>query len=127
MDSCLAAFALYCVMRSSQPTGVTQVSIQASSACAGTADCTMMAQILGIDSGGQIERGDLIDFGAQLRRILVRRDGMQVHDAEDALVVVLDADPVLERAQIISDVQISGGLHAGEDSCFHGRWQNDEG
>jgi hypothetical protein len=30
-------FALYCVMRSSQPTGVTQVSIHASSACSATA------------------------------------------------------------------------------------------
>ena len=46
-DSCLAAFILYCVMRSSQPSGVTQVSIQASSAWAGTADCTMMEQIRG--------------------------------------------------------------------------------
>ena len=31
-------FALYCVIRSSQPTGVTQVSSQASSACSGTLD-----------------------------------------------------------------------------------------
>jgi hypothetical protein len=43
---------------------------------------------------------------------------VQVDDAENALVIVLDAHPVLERAQVISDVQISGRLHAGEDSCF---------
>jgi hypothetical protein len=35
---------------------------------------------------------------------------------------MLNADPVLERAQIVSDMQVSGRLHAGEDSCFHGRW-----
>ena len=46
-DSCLADLALYCVMRSSQPTGVTQVSIQANSAWAGTADCTMMEEVFG--------------------------------------------------------------------------------
>ena len=53
--------------------------------------------------------------------VLVNRDGVQVDDAENALVIVLDAHPVLERAQIISDVQIAGRLHAGEDSCFHGK------
>ena len=77
--------------------------------------------ILGIDAGGQIERGDLGDFGAQFGGVLVGGDGVQVHDAENALVIVLNAHPVLERAEVISDVKISGGLHAGEDSCFHGR------
>ena len=79
--------------------------------------------VLGVDAGGQIERGDLVDLGAQFRGILVDGDGVQVHDAENALVIVLDADPVLERAEVISDVKISGGLHSGEDSCSHGRWQ----
>ena len=78
-----------------------------------------MAQCFGVDAGGQVERGDLLDFGAQFGGVLVHGDGVQVHDAENALVVVLDADPVLQRAEIISDVQVSGGLHSGEDSCFH--------
>ena len=80
-----------------------------------------MEQSLGIDAGGQVERGHLLDLGAQLGGVLVERDGVQVDDAEDALVVVLDAHPILERSQVISDVKISGRLHAGEDSCFHGR------
>src|SRR5205085_469331 len=42
-------------------------------------------------------------------------------NAENALVLVLNPHPILERAQIISDVQIPGRLHSGEDSCFHGR------
>src|SRR5260370_1406560 len=42
-----AAFTWYCVIRASHPTGVTQVSIQASSACAGTADCTITLDCLG--------------------------------------------------------------------------------
>ena len=47
MVSCAADLALYCVMRSSQPTGVTQVSIQASSACSGTDDCATIADCFG--------------------------------------------------------------------------------
>src|SRR5208282_5898176 len=69
----------------------------------------------------QVERGDLPDFGAKLSGRLVERDRVQVDDAENALVVVLDSYPVLERPQIVSDVQIPGRLHAGKDSCFHGK------
>ena len=79
--------------------------------------------ILRVDSGGQIERGDLEDFGAQFGGVLVDCDGVQVDDAENALVIVLDAHPVFQRAEVISDVKISGRLHSGEDSCFHGRWK----
>ena len=76
---------------------------------------------LGVDARGQVERGDLADLGAQLGGRLVKRNGVQVDDAENALVIVLDSHPVFERPQIISDVQISGRLHAGKDSCSHGR------
>jgi hypothetical protein len=40
---------------------------------------------------------------------------------------VLNADPVLEGAEVISDVEITGGLHSGEDSWSHGRWRWSEG
>ena len=75
---------------------------------------------LWVDARRQVQRRRLQDLGAQLGGVLVEGDGVQVHDAEDALVIVLNAHLVLERAQIIPDVQIAGRLHAGEDSCFHG-------
>jgi hypothetical protein len=31
-------------------------------------------------------------------------DGVQIDDAENALVIVLNPDPILEGAQVISDV-----------------------
>src|SRR5262249_825661 len=37
-----------------------------------------------------------------------------------AFIITLNPYPVLECTQIISYVQVSGRLHAGEDSCFHG-------
>ena len=82
MVSCASALALNCVMRSSQPTGVTQVSIQASSAWAGTEDCTMTEELVGIDAGGEKQAGRLLDFRAQFRGRLVRGDGVQIDDAE---------------------------------------------
>jgi hypothetical protein len=66
----------------------------------------------GIDSGGQKKRGDLGDLMAELTGILKGRDGVEVDDAEDALVVVLDADPAFQSAQVVADVEISRRLNA---------------
>jgi len=41
---------------------------------------------------------------------------MQVHDAEQAVVLVLQLDPTLNGAEVIADVQLAGGLDAGEDA-----------
>ena len=57
--------------------------------------------------GGQEQRRDLPDLREQLFRLLIHGDGVQIDDAVDALVVVLQADPILERTQIIADVEIA--------------------
>ena len=106
-------------MRSSQPMGVTQVSSQASSACAGTEDCTTIRECVRIDTRGEKQRGKFADLGAQFIGLLINRDRVQIDDAEDAFVIVLDPDPVSERAQIIADVQVAGRLHARQNAWNH--------
>jgi hypothetical protein len=44
---------------------------------------------------------------------------MQIDDAEDAFVIVLDPHPVREGAQIVTDMQIAGGLHARKNAWNH--------
>ena len=117
---------MYCVMRSSQPRGVTREH-PGEFGVGGHGGLHHDGAIGGIDAGGKIEGGNLADFRAQLGRILIDCDGVQIHDAENTLVVVLDADPILESAQVIADVKVAGGLHSGEDSCSHGRWRWSEG
>ena len=75
--------------------------------------------MLRVDARGQKQRRGLEDLGSQLGRLLIDRDGVQIHDAEDALVVALDLDPVLQRPKIVPNVQIAGRLNAGKDACFH--------
>src|SRR5580658_7342818 len=75
--------------------------------------------MLRIDTSGQEQSRSLQDLRAKLARLLIQRDGVQIDNAEDALVVTLDFNPVFQGAKIISDVKITGGLNAGEDSCFH--------
>src|SRR3989442_8601208 len=52
----------------------------------------------------------------QRRRVVGLGDGVQVHDAEQALVLVLQPHPVLHGTEIIADVQLARGLNAGEDA-----------
>ncbi len=50
--------------------------------------------------------------------ILRRRQRMQIDDAVNALETLLQPDPVSERAQVITKMQIPGRLHAGK-AAFH--------
>jgi hypothetical protein len=46
---------------------------------------------------------------------------VQVDDAEDAFVIVLQRDPVADRPEIIAEMQIAGRLDAGKNAV-HGAW-----
>src|SRR5256884_600119 len=52
----------------------------------------------------------------QGRGVVGLRDGVQVNHAEEAVVLMLQAHPVLHRAQIVADVQLARGLDTGEDA-----------
>jgi hypothetical protein len=69
--------------------------------------------MLWIDAGGDEKRGNLAVLGAQLIRLLVNRDRMEIDNTEDALIVILDLDPVFEGSEIIADMEISRGLNPG--------------
>ena len=69
-----------------------------------------------IDARRDIGGGDLARRPRKGGRILRQGDRMQVDDAEDRLALRLQPDPVLERPQIISKVQLVGRLHAGKDA-----------
>lgn len=101
---------------------MTQVNSHASSACPETEDCTTIAEL----SGSIPEAMNNAAVSSILRRssegVWGHGDGVQIDDAEDAFVIVLDLHPALQRAKIVSDVEISGRLHAGENSGFHGKF-----
>ena len=50
----------------------------------------------------------------QLIRLLIDGDGVQLDEAEEALVVVLDFHPVLEGSEIVADMGASRGAGAGQ-------------
>ncbi len=74
---------------------------------------------LGVDAGGQHRGGDVPGVGFQLFRVLPDGDGVQVDDAEQAFVIVLQPHPVANGAQVIAEMQITRRLHAGKNT-LHG-------
>src|SRR5262249_16439183 len=71
---------------------------------------------LGIDAGCDIGGCQRARRLAQLVGILQLRQRMQIDDAEDALEIVLQRDPVADRAEIVAEMQIAGRLDAGKNS-----------
>ncbi len=70
--------------------------------------------------GGDVGGGDLARLAGQLGGVLPRGEGVQVDDAEQALHLVLQGDELHQRAEIVAEVQVAGGLHAGEDAAGMG-------
>ena len=73
------------------------------------------------DSGIQARRQPvdehLVDeFGELLGVFVARGQGMPVRDEEIALVLVLEVDPVLERAMVVAKMQLTCRPHSGKNS-----------
>src|SRR5215510_643824 len=67
---------------------------------------------LGVDAGGDIGGRYFPRRGAQLGGILRLGQGVQIDNAENALIIPLQHDPITYRPQVISEVKIAGGLNA---------------
>jgi hypothetical protein len=54
---------------------------------------------------------------------IVASEGVPVRDEIKAIEgrIILEADPILQRAEIVADVQLAGGAHAAEDAIFLSR------
>src|SRR5690606_19488555 len=74
---------------------------------------------LRVDARGDIGGRDLARRAAQMLRILRQGQRVQVHDAEDAVIVLLQLHPVPDRAQIIAQMQVPGRLYARENAVHY--------
>ena len=67
---------------------------------------------LGVDTGGNVGRGNLAGARRELCGLGHDRERMQVDDAVDAVEVLLQLHPVTHRAQVVAEMEIAGGLDA---------------
>jgi hypothetical protein len=77
---------------------------------------------LGVEAGRDEDLRELEDLRPQLGRVLRDRDGVQVDDAVNGVVVVLFLDPAPDRTQVVAEVDLAGGLDAGEHAGHGRRW-----
>ena len=66
-------------------------------------------------------RGVMLLFFAAARDfrllgLLQRRQGVVVGDEVEAVALVLQVDVLLDRAEVVAEVQLAGRLHAAEDA-----------
>ena len=90
-----------------------------SSACSGTGDCMKILDFCGIEAGGEKIGGDFDGVLRDWRGVgVVRGQRVPVGDEVKAFVlrIVLELDPVFERAEVVADVEAAGGAHAAQDS-----------
>ena len=70
--------------------------------------------LLGVDATGKECSGYLAGRPRQFARILPHRDGVQIDDAVDAVIAILQCDKLGDRAEIVAEMQVAGRLHSGK-------------
>ena len=92
-----------------------------SSACSGRRLWMKIVRLLGVEAGGEPVDHHVVDVLLDdLALFVVRGQRVPVGDEVEAVVVVLQPHPVLQRAVVVAEVQRAGGAHAGEDAGSHG-------
>ena len=74
--------------------------------------------LLGIQTAGNVLCQLLQSAAAQIGRILPDGDGMQVGHEVETLIQVRSGTPVLDGTQVVTQMQVTGGLDAGEHSLL---------
>ena len=72
-----------------------------------------------IDSHGQINARQFPGLLGKQFWILRDRDRVEIDDAEEAFVLVLECYPIAQRAQIVPEMYVAGRLGAAKNSLGH--------
>ena len=72
--------------------------------------------LFGVQAAGDVDGGQLHAAAAQVSGILPHGDGVHVHNAVDAVIVILQGGEILQRADVVAQRERTGGLDAGENN-----------
>ncbi len=117
---CLADFSLNWTMRCSSPTETVHSMIQHSWECSGEVALHEDGRHVGVEADGVQRRRQLQRLATDHAGFLGHRQGVQVDDAVEGVARVLADHPVPQRAQVVAEVDLAGGLDARQDPG-HGR------
>ena len=74
----------------------------------------------GIEAGGDPVRRHVVGVGDDLGCVgVVARERVPVGDEVEAVVLVLERRPVLQRADEMPEMELTGRAHAGDNARFH--------
>ena len=115
-----ALLSLNWVIRRSSPMVAVHSSSQVIRACSGTWLWTNRQQRSGSRPAASRSRAVVEGPAAQLGRVDLQGQGVEVDDAVEGVVVVLVGHPVANGAQVVPQMEVAAGLDAGEDSGHGG-------
>ena len=72
-------------------------------------------RLLRVQAAGQIQRRQFQAAAAEIRRVLPHGDGVLIHDAVDAVILILQLRKAAERADIVAQGQHTAGLDPGKN------------
>ena len=70
--------------------------------------------LVGVYAAGEQNRRKLARLSSQVVRVDLYRDGVEVNDAEEVLLGVLVLHPLLERADVVTELRVSAWLNPAE-------------
>ena len=74
--------------------------------------------VVGINPGRDVQRRDRPRAMSQGVGVVRDSYGVEVDDAEVVLLLVLPLDPPLDRAEVVAEVKVAGGLYAAQDALL---------
>ena len=77
---------------------------------------------VGIEPDGQQVQGRIERVGAQVGRLDLRGEGMEVDHAVEGVVAVLEGNPVPEGPEVVPQREVAGRRNAGEDPVHGAPW-----
>ena len=112
----LADLSLNCVIRDSSPKLTLHSISHASWECSGTWLCTNTVATSGSRPTAKKIAASSIVRSPTTPGSLGDGQGVEVDDAVEHVLVVLPCHPVAQRPEVVAEVDVAGGLHAGQDS-----------
>ena len=77
---------------------------------------------LGVEADGQQVQRRVERVGPQVGRVDLRGQGVQVDDAVEGVVAVLEGDPVAQGPEVVPQGEVARGRDAGEDPAHGAPW-----
>ncbi len=74
--------------------------------------------LFGVEAGGKVFGHNVLDIGMELCRVGIGGEGVEIGYEKVGVIVVLHPDKLRQRAEVVAQVEITGGAYAAQYYLF---------